>query len=300
MRQDKVLLCVLVLVAGCFSSTGDGPKQPGTGEEPPVVETAGPGGEGTTAAGPGGEATKPATGDGPAAGAPKDPPATNPAGTGFKIRGVVTYAGTPPERRLIQIKGNQIKDKGNADCAAVHGTESILDEDTIINGSGRVKNVFLYVKDVGKGEFPTPDEPVVLDQVGCMYQPRVQGIRVGQTLRIVNSDALAHNVRSYARRNRAFNIGQPGKGTREKTFRRPELAVRIACDFHSWMTAHVFVMDHPFFTVSDESGSFAINGLPAGKHTLVAWHEKLGKQETEIDVTGELTDVNFEFKASKE
>lgn len=293
MRQDKVLLCVLVLAAGCFSSTGDnpqqsGPKQSGTGEEPAPVAPETVGSEG--------EATKPPTGDEPA---PKDPSATNPAGTGFKISGVVTYAGTPPERRTIQIKGNQVKDK-NADCSTIHGTESILDEDTIINGSGRVKNAFLYVKDVEKGEFPTPDEPAVLNQAGCMYQPRVQGIRVGQTLRIVNSDALSHNVRSYARRNRAFNIGQPGKGTREKTFRRPELAVRIACDFHSWMTAHIFVMDHPFFAVSDESGSFAISGLPPGKHTLVAWHEKLGQQETEIEVTSELTDVNFEFKASKE
>ena len=133
-----------------------------------------------------------------------------------------------------------------------------------------------------------------------MYRPRVQGVRVGQTLRIVNSDSFTHNVYSFARRNRAFNIGQPGQGTREKVFRRPEPAIKVQCDIHPWMTAYLFVLDHPFFAVSDESGSFAISGLPAGKHTLVAWHEKLGQQETQISVTSEVTDVNFEFQALKE
>ena len=211
---------------------------------------------------------------------------------GPSIRGVVTYKGPQPEPRPIQMKVDPA-------CVALHGAKPVLDEHTLVSSSGHLKNVFVYVKKVEKGDFPIPDQPARLDQKGCMYRPRVLGVRVGQTLQIVNSDALTHNVRSYARRNRAFNIGQPGPGTREKKFRRPEPAVKVQCDIHPWMAAYLFVMDHPFFAVSDDSGSFAIDGLPAGKHTLVAWHEKLGKQETEITVTGKATEVNFEFQAAK-
>ena len=209
------------------------------------------------------------------------------------ISGAVTYDGPAPERRAVEMRRDP-------KCVALHGEEKVLDEHTLVNDAGQLQNVFVYVKTVEKGEFPVPEEPAVLDQKGCMYQPRVLGIRVGQTLHIKNSDALTHNVRSYARRNRAFNIGQPGPGTREKKFRRPETAVKVQCDIHPWMAAYLFVMEHPFFAVSDESGSFKISGLAPGKHTLVAWHETLGKQQAEIDVTDGATKVNFKFQTPTE
>jgi len=32
-------------------------------------------------------------------------------------------------------------------------------------------------------------------------------------------------------------------------------------------------LKHPLFAVSSEDGSFTIKGVPAGKYTVVAWHE---------------------------
>ena len=58
--------------------------------------------------------------------------------------------------------------------------------------------------------------------------------------------------------------------------------------------AHAGVFSHPFFSVSGEDGSFAINGLPPGTYTIEAWHEKYGTQTQQVTVgDGETQSVEF-------
>ena len=182
-------------------------------------------------------------------------------------------------------------------CMASH-SEPLVSENVIVNENGTLKNVFVYVKrGVPDEEHTVPEEPAVLDQQKCMFHPRVQGVRIGQQFLMRNSDPVLHNVRSLSFRNRAFNIAQPAKSEdRKKVFTRPEKAVMIQCDIHSWMKAYYFVMDHPYFAVTDEKGQFKIEGLPAGEYTLAAWHEDLGDQEVKITVaaTGS-SKVDFSF-----
>ena len=57
----------------------------------------------------------------------------------------------------------------------------------------------------------TIDMHVVIDQQGCWFGPRVIGIRVGQTLKVTNSDPLTHNIHPLAQVNRDWNQSQaPG------------------------------------------------------------------------------------------
>ena len=58
----------------------------------------------------------------------------------------------------------------------------------------------------------------------------------------------------------------------------------VVCNIHPWMKAYFFVLDHPYFAVTDEKGRFEIQGLPAGEYTLSAWHEKFAEQEAKITV----------------
>jgi hypothetical protein len=62
------------------------------------------------------------------------------------------------------------------------------------------------------------------------------------------------------------------------------------------MSAHVGVLSHPFFAVSDSTGAFKISGLPPGTYTIEAWHEKLGTQQTTVTVgAGETKTADFTF-----
>ncbi len=211
------------------------------------------------------------------------------------VVGVVKFDGPRPERKPIRLeeKGGQLGEGHKL----FGGT--VLTENLIVGEKGQVANVFVYVKrGLPKKSYPVPQEPVVMDQQRCMFRPRVQGVQVGQEFLMRNSDPLIHNVRSFAQRNRAFNIAQPAKSPdRKKVFKQQERAIKIKCDFHPWMKAFVFVMDHPYFAVTGENGQFKIEGLPAGEYTLAAWHEEFGEQKAKITVapTGS-TEVDFSFE----
>lgn len=184
------------------------------------------------------------------------------------------------------------------ECVRLHGDKTVLDESLIVADGGGVSNAFVYIRrGAPKSDYSPPSEPALLTQENCMFRPRVQGMLVGQTLRVLNEDPLTHNVRSIPVRNKAFNFGQPGKSEpRERVFAQPEREIEIQCDIHPWMHAYLFVMDHPYFAVSDAEGNFAIESLPAGKYSLAVWHEVLGKQDRELTIASEpATDVEFHF-----
>jgi hypothetical protein len=211
--------------------------------------------------------------------------------SGARLGGRVVYRGDPPARRPI----NMSKD---AKCVEMHGGKTVFDEDLIVGADGGVKNAFIRVqRGAPKMDYPMPEKPAVLSQEGCMFHPRVQGIRVGQKLLVDNADPVTHNVRSFPVLNPAFNFGQPPKTEpRERIFERAEREIEIQCDFHPWMHAYVFVMDHPFYSVSADDGTYAIEGLPPGEYALEIWHEKLGKQRQTVKVTdADVSDLNFTY-----
>ncbi len=161
-----------------------------------------------------------------------------------------------------------------------------------------LQNVFVYVKDgLGKRSFPVPSTPVVIEQQKCRYTPRVIGIRVGQPLEIRNGDPLLHNVRSDSEINQPFNQGQPVQGmTFSHTFTTREVMMPIKCDVHRWMNAYVGALEHPYFAVTAEAGTFQLPDLPPGTYTLEAWHERLGVQTQQVTVgPKETKDVVFTF-----
>jgi hypothetical protein len=229
-----------------------------------------------------------------AAAAKSSPKAAHPAAGnagGVKLSGRVVFRGSPPARRVV----NMNKD---AKCVELHGDKPVLDEELIVSSAGGVKNAFVRVqRGALKKDYPMPEEPAVLNQKDCMFRPRVQGVRVGQRLLVGNGDPVTHNVRSFPVLNPAFNFGQPpNTDPRERIFEKAEREIEIQCDFHLWMHSYIFVMDHPYFSVSENDGAYAIDGLPPGDYTLEAWHEKLGRNRKTVTVGGDdLVDVNFTF-----
>jgi hypothetical protein len=51
------------------------------------------------------------------------------------------------------------------------------------------------------------------------------------------------------------------------------------------MRAFANVVNHPFYAVTKEDGTFEIKGLPAGTYTVEAWHERLGSQTQSITIS---------------
>ncbi|MDG1363705.1 MAG: PQQ-binding-like beta-propeller repeat protein [Akkermansiaceae bacterium] len=207
------------------------------------------------------------------------------------LKGTIRFEGPRPKRIPIHMDEPSRK---------LHKTQP-LDESVLISKSGGLANVFVYVKNPPSGEYKPPIKPAILDQKGSIFTPRVQAVRVGQELMMKNGDPFIHNVRSLSRKNRQFNIAQPqGSPDRKKTFDQAEGPIILKCDFHRWMEAHLWVMDHPFYAVANTEGEFEILDLPPGDYEISAWHEKLGEQSQKITVRKGGSVSNFKFRVRSE
>ena len=204
---------------------------------------------------------------------PAPEPAPPPAGRGT-ITGRVKLTVPPPERKLLDRSQDPF-------CARTKA----WDESILVGKDGALENVFVRVADV-REETPPPAEPALLDQKDCVYRPRVQGVVAGQKLATRNSDATLHNVHTYrgtvTKLNQAQLQGAPPIVKRIKAGEPDRLTVK--CDVHPWMIAHVFVSEHPYFMVTGPDGTFSLPRVPAGRHTVEAWHEVYGGQRLEVVV----------------
>jgi hypothetical protein len=152
---------------------------------------------------------------------------------------------------------------------------------------GGVADVLVYVKSGITGTYAPPAEPVLMNQIGCEWFPRMVVIMAGQPLKISNSDHTSHNVHPLPRINREFNIMQPRMGDEiNKMFDKPELMIPTGCAAHPWMLGYISVLAHPFFFVTGEDGRFEIKGLPDGEYEIEAVHSKLKGLTGRVTVKG--------------
>jgi hypothetical protein len=95
----------------------------------------------------------------------------------------------------------------------------------VVNPNGTLANVFVYIRQGLEGKaFGPPVEPVVIDQSGCWFKPRVFGIQTGQLLNVTNSDPVTHNIHPLAQVNRAWNQSQePGSEPLKRRFKAREV-----------------------------------------------------------------------------
>lgn len=200
------------------------------------------------------------------------------AATAGSISGRISFNGTAPKPEILRMGRD-------AACVASAGPNPVSDA-VLVSADGGLANAFVYIKDsFDSFTFDLPAAAVTMDQKGCIYVPRVFGVRVGQPIEILNSDATIHNVHALPMHNQEFNETQNRAGMRTtKVFTVPEVMVRFKCDFHGWMAAHVGVMSHPFYAVTDSAGAFSITGLPPGTYTFEAWHEVFGTQSQQVTV----------------
>jgi plastocyanin len=188
------------------------------------------------------------------------------------VEGVVRHAGEPPPPARIEVA------KDRATC----GSE-VLD-DAVRVRDGRLADAVVTL--AGPGLAPAAPVRVRLGQERCRFVPRVLVAPVGSTLEVVNADPVLHTVNGWADRRPRFSVVTPGAGaTGSARLDRPG-EVRVSCDVHAWMRAVVAVVDGPA-ALSAADGTFALRGIPPGRYTLRAWHERLGERTAELDVPAE-------------
>ena len=134
-----------------------------------------------------------------------------------------------------------------------------------------------------------------MDQRGQQFVPHVLAVTAGTTVEFPNNDKTFHNVFSLSRV-RTFDLGRfaPGR-TGSVRFNRPGI-VPIFCDIHAHMSSYVLVFGHPFFAVSDETGRYSIEDVPAGDYSLAVWSELGATPPRRVSVReGVIVEANFQI-----
>lgn len=130
-------------------------------------------------------------------------------------------------------------------------------------------------------------------QEGETFIPHVLPVVRGSTVEFPNHDPIFHNVFSLSAA-KTFDLGRYPQGTsRSVTFDQTGI-VAVFCHLHSNMSAIVLVLDNPYFAIPDEVGHYRIDGIPPGRYTLAAWHERSERVEHEVEVRpGESVELNL-------
>lgn len=242
-------------------------------------------------AGCGGKKSAPTQQSGPTATEQTAPTKVVDPATVGTISGKVTLEGNAPAPREIALTASPA-------CAKLHSSALIYPE--VVTGEhGALADVIVYVKSgVENYRFSAPATLARIDQRGCMYEPHVQGIMVGQKLSVTNTDPVLHNILMLPRENRPWNKSQQiGSSPIETSFDHPELAMKVLCNIHPWMCAYVFAFSHPYFDVTTKKGTFELKNLPPGTYTIEAWQEKYGTQDQSVTLAARGKEsVSFTFK----
>ncbi|MDH3734131.1 MAG: carboxypeptidase regulatory-like domain-containing protein, partial [Gemmatimonadota bacterium] len=205
---------------------------------------------------------------------------------GGMIRGTVRFKGPAPDPRRFPT---------GDDADACGDTQLVRPVE--IGPDGGVLNAVVSLRDIERGTgFPISGSPV-LDQRECEFVPPIVVVRVGDSVRVLNSDAVTHNVHTVGFDNRTVNRTQPaGAPEMFLAFSAPE-RVKVQCDIHPWMSAWIIVTEHPYVTITDGAGEFRLRSVPPGDHTLEVWHELSGVEtRSETVTTGETVDVAVDLE----
>jgi Carboxypeptidase regulatory-like domain len=212
-----------------------------------------------------------------------------PAGNGA-ITGKVTYTGTPPKMRPIDMSQEPW-------CAKQH-VRPVLTQNVATGPDNTLRSVLVYISAGDEGT-RTPLQGVRYDQTGCQYFPHILPMLVGQELQIFNDDSISHHIPPVAKMNQEWNKPQPpGSPPIVTKWDKPEF-IPVKCDIHPWMHGYLVVLKTSHYAVTGEDGTFSITGLPPGKYTVTAWQEQYRSKSQDVIIAGsETRTANFVFAAA--
>ena len=164
-----------------------------------------------------------------------------------------------------------------------------------VTGAEKSDNVVVYVEKTS-GSFPPLAKRPSLLHKNLAFFPRVLPALVGSVVDFPNEDPVFHSAFSVSPSN-PFELGIYGQGSDKNMKFSNAGVVEISCHVHPFMKATLFVLQNPYYTVTDANGKYSIRNVPAGRYTVKA-HGLSGKPAVlSTTVSGSGTSLlNFTLK----
>ncbi len=222
-----------------------------------------------------------------------------PVSGGGSITGVVHFGGTVPAPIMEDLSKGK-----NVEFCSTHpdAQGNMRPRQKVVAADGKLRDAVVFIQNIEKGK-DWPDATIDFDFKSCDIFPKVSVVRKTPKkmktglLTITNQDPeILHNPHGYsivgANRKTLFNKPLPSKGDVAdvtKSFKRfkpkKDKHFFLQCDQHNFMEADARVVWNPYYAISGNDGSFKIEGIPAGKYWVTAWHPYVGEVSREVTVT---------------
>jgi hypothetical protein len=243
-------------------------------------------------------------------------------GTGT-LKGRVTKKGNfdvQKENEGLQAKIGSSKDQKDQ-CLAADVPENEKEQQKWLGKGDGVQYAVVFLKPPKDQFFDVPAEDrklksqggtvrdeVALNQPHCAFLPHVDVLfpsykdkdgktdkETGQVFKVTNSAKFSHNTHYTGDNNKEDNQTiNPGGLLPVKLKPSVKEPVSFVCDIHKWMSAYVWVLDHPYAAVTDENGNYEIKNVPLGADVqVVVWHELSGPQTETTKFTDKETTKDF-------
>ncbi len=174
--------------------------------------------------------------------------------------------------------------------------------DFAVSKAGGLKDTVIAIQGVKKGK-PFPRKLQTLHLSLCHADKYVIGIKNGERLMVENTDPIKHEIATYeifgSHRNQISNKSVlPVNSQVRSTFIKPGAPEFILkCNLHPFLQTRGYIIDNPYYAISDENGNFNIGNIPPGTYEVTAWHPFVPIQRGTITVeTGKTAQLDFTFK----
>ena len=211
---------------------------------------------------------------------------------GGSIKGTVTLDAVPEVPAMVINKNVQVCEHAKVSPRFVC--------DAATKGLG---NVVVWIDKISKGKKKVKGD-FTIDQKNCHYHPHISIVPTRSTLHIKSSDPILHNVHVYKGApdaphamaadvlNLAFKDSDVAPAPFDRRSLRKPGFYYLKCDNgHYWMSAYIWVVEHPYYAVTDSKGAFELKDVPAGTYTLKFWHENWRAKPVEAD--GKVMDYSY-------
>ena len=245
------------------------------------------------------------------------------AAGGGSIAGVVSLNGKAPPPIMEDLK----KGKNVEFCTKHPDTvkDGFRPRVKVTAAGGKLKDAVVFIEkiatrkpwgDLGKAHFDFKNCDVV-QKVLAVRKPtkaeaKANGTKAeGGVMSVTNNDPeILHNPHGYsikgANRKTLFNKPLPSQGDIAKVTKnikrlkqKKDKHFFLQCDQHNFMEADARIVWNPYYSISGADGAFKIDGIPAGKYKVTAWHPYTGEASQEVTVGAGAAKANFTLKAKK-
>jgi plastocyanin len=153
------------------------------------------------------------------------------------------------------------------------------------------ETVVYVVKAPGTFEAKT----VSMDQKQLTFIPHVLVITVGDTVKFLNHDNVAHNV--YSPDGTPYNLGT-FKPNEDRTHKFDEAgSYSQLCSIHPEMLGFIWVNQNPYAAAVDAKGQYTIKNVPPGSYQLAVWNSHLKAPPKQVTVAaGKTLQEDFAVK----